>query len=53
MTRAVKVAPSCIDADHPAKYEPALYADLIREFYTANYFHHEGHGKDKIQNRYD
>jgi isopenicillin N synthase-like dioxygenase len=53
VTRAVKVAPSCIDAAHPAKYEPALYADLIREFYTANYFHQEGHGKEEIRNRYE
>ena len=53
VTRSVKVAPSCIDADHPAKYEPALYADLIRDFYNANYFHQEDYGKAEIRNRYD
>jgi isopenicillin N synthase-like dioxygenase len=53
VTRAIRVAPSCIDADHPAKYPPTLYADLIREFYNANYFHQEGHGAAEIKNRYD
>ncbi|MBT5107211.1 MAG: isopenicillin N synthase family oxygenase [Rhodospirillaceae bacterium] len=53
VTRAIGVAPSCIDADHPAKYEPALYADLIREFYSVNYSHQEGYGKTEIKNRYD
>lgn len=53
VTRPIRVAPSCVDGDHPAKYEPTLYADLIREFYTANYFHQEGHGKAEIRNRYD
>ena len=52
-TRPIKVAPSCIDEDHPAKYEPAKYADLIREFYQANYFHQDGYGKTAIKNRYD
>ncbi len=53
VTRSVKVAPSCVDEDHPAKYEPTLYADLIREFYNANYFHQENYGKAEIRNRYD
>ncbi len=51
--RAINVAPSCVDAEHPEKYPPTLYADLIREFYNANYFHQEGHGKAEIRNRYD
>ncbi len=53
VTRSVKVAPSCVDEAHPAKYEPTLYADLIREFYNANYFHQEDHGTAEIRNRYD
>ena len=53
VTRPIKVAPSCVDDEHPAKYEPTLYADLIREFYQANYFHQDGYGKAEIRNRYD
>ncbi len=41
------------EEDHPVKYEPTLYADLIREFYNANYFHQEEYGKAEIRNRYD
>ena len=51
--RMIRVAPSCIDADHPAKYEPRLYADMMLEFYRANYFHQEKHGKIAIQDKYD
>lgn len=53
VTRSIAVAPSCTDADHPAKYPPTEYAELIREFYNANYFHQEGHAKAEIRNRYD
>jgi isopenicillin N synthase-like dioxygenase len=53
VTRTIRVAPPCTDADHPAKYEPVLYADLIREFYNVNYSHQKGYGKTDIQNRYD
>jgi len=35
--------PSCIDADNPAQYPPALYRDLILAFFRANYFHQQGH----------
>ncbi len=35
--------PGCVDADHPARSAPALYRDLILEFYRANYFHQPGH----------
>ena len=51
--RLIKVAPGCVDEAHPTKYEPALYADLIREFYQANYFHQDGYGKAEIKNRYN
>ena len=51
--RTIEVLPSCTDADHPPKYEPALYADLIMEFFGANYFHQKGHGKVEIRNRYE
>ncbi len=35
--------PSCVSADNPAQYEPALYRDLILAFFRANYFHQQGH----------
>ena len=48
----IRVLPSCVDADNPAKYPDALYADLIREFYSVNYFHQKTHTKAEIENRY-
>ena len=50
--RVIGVLPSCIDADRPAKYAPALYADLILEFFRANYAHQQGHGTAAMPNRY-
>ena len=35
--------PSCVSADDPPHYPPALYRDLVLEFYRANYFHQHGH----------
>lgn len=40
--RTICVAPSCIDADHPAKYAPIPYVELIDEYSKANYFHQGG-----------
>ena len=51
--RMIEVLPSCIDADNPPKYEAALYADLIMEFFSANYFHQKNHGSVEMRNRYD
>jgi isopenicillin N synthase-like dioxygenase len=34
---------TCIGADNPARYPPAVYRDLVLEFYRANYFHQKGH----------
>lgn len=50
--RMIEVLPSCTDADHPPKYEPALYADLIMEFFSANYFHQKNYDTVDIRNRY-
>ncbi len=38
--------PSCVDADNPPRYPRAVYRDLIREFYRANYFHQSGHSSE-------
>jgi isopenicillin N synthase-like dioxygenase len=35
--------PSCVSTDNPAQYAPAVYRDLVLEFYRANYFHQKGH----------
>jgi isopenicillin N synthase-like dioxygenase len=50
--RMIEVLPSCIDADHPAKYAPALYADLVLEFFRANYAHQKDHATAAMPNRY-
>jgi isopenicillin N synthase-like dioxygenase len=36
--------PSCVSADNPPRYAPAVYRDLVLEFYNANYFHQKGYG---------
>jgi len=50
--RTIEVLPTCTDADNPPKYEPALYADLIMEFFAANYFHQKNYDTVDIRNRY-
>ncbi len=42
----IKCLPSCVSVDNPARYPPALYRDLVLEFYRANYFHQKGHRSD-------
>ena len=39
----IECLPSCVAPDDPARYEPAVYRDLVLEFYRANYFHQKGH----------
>src|SRR5271157_2177812 len=39
----IECVPSCIGADNPPRYPPAVYRDLVLEFYRANYFHQKGH----------
>jgi isopenicillin N synthase-like dioxygenase len=38
--------PSCVGADNPPRYQPAVYRDLVLAFYRANYFHQKGHRSD-------
>jgi isopenicillin N synthase-like dioxygenase len=42
----IECLPSCVSADNPARYKPAIYRDLVLEFYRANYFHQKGHRSD-------
>lgn len=42
----IECLPSCVSADDPARYPPAVYRDLVLEFYRKNYFHQRGHESD-------
>jgi len=39
----IECVPGSVSADNPARYPPALYRDLVQEFYRKNYFHQKGH----------
>jgi isopenicillin N synthase-like dioxygenase len=34
---------TCTGVNNPPRYPPAVYRDLVLEFYRANYFHQKGH----------
>ncbi len=39
----IECLPTCVSADNPARYSPAVYGELVQEFYRKNYFHQKGH----------
>jgi isopenicillin N synthase-like dioxygenase len=39
----IECVPTCTGPGNPPRYPPALYRDLVLEFYRANYFHQKGH----------
>ena len=39
----IECLPTCIGPDNPPRYPPAVYRELILEFYRTNYFHQRGH----------
>ena len=39
----IECLPSCVSPENPPHYEPAVYRDLVLEFYRKNYFHQKGH----------
>jgi isopenicillin N synthase-like dioxygenase len=39
----IECLPSCAGADNLPRYPPAVYRDLVLEFYSANYFHQAGY----------
>ena len=47
----IECLPSCVSADNPPRYAPAVYRDLVLEFYRANYFHQKGHRSDARRRR--
>ena len=42
----IECLPSCVSADNPPRYPPAVYRDLVLEFYRKNYFHQRGHASE-------
>lgn len=42
----IECLPSCTGPDDPPRYPPAVYGDLVLEFYNANYFHRKGYKSD-------
>ena len=41
----IECLPSCTGPDDPPHYPPAVYRDLVLDFYRANYFHQKGHAE--------
>jgi isopenicillin N synthase-like dioxygenase len=39
----IECLPSCTGPGDPPHYPPAVYRDLVLDFYNANYFHREGY----------
>jgi isopenicillin N synthase-like dioxygenase len=39
----IECDPTCTGADNPPRYPPAVYRNLVLEFYRASYFHQNGH----------
>jgi isopenicillin N synthase-like dioxygenase len=39
----IECLPSCVSTDNPPRYPPAVYRDLVLEFFRANCFHQKGH----------
>ncbi|MBM4440622.1 MAG: isopenicillin N synthase family oxygenase [Candidatus Rokubacteria bacterium] len=39
----IECVPTSVSAASPARYEPAIYRDLVLAFYNANYFHRQGY----------
>jgi isopenicillin N synthase-like dioxygenase len=41
----IECLPSCTGPDDPPRYPPAVYRDLVLDFYNANYFHRKGYAE--------
>jgi len=46
VSSTIECLPSCTSAEDPPHYPPAVYRDLVLEFYNANYFHRPGHARE-------
>jgi isopenicillin N synthase-like dioxygenase len=45
ITTRIECLPSCTGPDDPPRYPPAVYGDLVLDFYNANYFHRKGYAE--------
>ncbi len=52
VSNTIEVLPPFIDEDNPPKYEPVVLADLVTEFWAANYAHQKDHGKVELKHQY-
>lgn len=52
VTNTIEVLPTFIDENNPPKYEPTRLADLVQEFWAANYAHQKGHGEVELKHQY-
>jgi len=43
----IECAPTCVSPDSPPRYAPAVYRDLVLDFYNANYFHRRNYAGDR------
>jgi isopenicillin N synthase-like dioxygenase len=46
VSATIECLPSCTGADNPPRYAPAVYGDLVKAFYSANYFHQKDHARE-------
>jgi isopenicillin N synthase-like dioxygenase len=46
VSSVIECLPSCTGADNPPRYAPAVYRDLVLDFYNANYFHRQGYARE-------
>jgi isopenicillin N synthase-like dioxygenase len=46
VSSTIECLPSCTSAEDPPHYPPAVYRDLVLDFYNANYFHRAGHARE-------
>ena len=46
VSSTIECLPSCTSAEDPPHYPPAVYRDLVLDFYNANYFHRPGHARE-------
>jgi isopenicillin N synthase-like dioxygenase len=44
----IECLPTCVSAERPPRYAPAVYRDLVLEFYNANYFHRRDHAAGPV-----
>jgi isopenicillin N synthase-like dioxygenase len=47
----IECLPTCVSADDPPRYAPAVYRDLVLEFYSTNYFHQKGYAAAAAEGR--